>query len=178
MSLNERVYEILAEAAADAVEGSPGTEPSIGPELLLVGEGSELDSLGLVSLIVTAETKIQEEFGVSIALVDGAVMDSQESKFAFRQILYIPVGWQSLNLILPGIQCTELSLKCSGTNVMKELSSWLGNVIGSSYYDNTLRINKLAINHSNQFNRFKDNKADLCLRQMGSVLEHCPTTGN
>ena len=81
MSLTERVYEILAEAAADAVEGSPGTEPSIGPDLLLVGEGSELDSLGLVSLIVTAETKVQEEFGVSIALVDGAVMDSQESKF-------------------------------------------------------------------------------------------------
>jgi hypothetical protein len=35
----------------------------------------------------------------------------------------------------------------------------------------------LAINHSNLFNRSKDNKADLCLRQIGSVLEHCPITG-
>ncbi len=82
MSLNERVYRILAEAATDAVQGSPGLEePSIGPDLLLVGKDSQLDSLGLVSLIVTAETKIQDEFGVSIALVDGAVMDNQESKF-------------------------------------------------------------------------------------------------
>lgn len=81
MSLYEHVYKILAEAAADVVEGRPGEEAAVAPDLLLVGEGSPLDSLGLVSLIVTAETKIQEEFGVSIALVDGAVMDSQESKF-------------------------------------------------------------------------------------------------
>ena len=76
MSLNERVYKILAEAATDAVQGSPGQEqPSVGPDLLLVGKDSQLDSLGLVSLIVTAETKIQDEFGVSVALVDGAVME-------------------------------------------------------------------------------------------------------
>jgi acyl carrier protein len=82
MSLNERVYKILAEAATDAVQGNPGQEqPSVGPDLLLVGKDSQLDSLGLVSLIVTAETKIMDEFGVSVALVDGAVMDSQESKF-------------------------------------------------------------------------------------------------
>jgi hypothetical protein len=60
---------------------------------------------------------------------------------------------------------------------MEEFPSGLGDIIGCSYNDNTLRINKLAINHSNQFNRFKDNKADLCDRQIGTVLEHCPTTG-
>ncbi|HUV13958.1 MAG TPA: hypothetical protein VMY18_09940 [Acidobacteriota bacterium] len=81
MSLNERVYKILVEAAANEVQRSPGQkETSIGPELPLVGEYSQLDSLGLVSLILAAETKIQDEFGVSVALVDGTVMDNQESK--------------------------------------------------------------------------------------------------
>ncbi len=82
MSLNERVCKILVEAAANEVQGSPGQKgDAIGPDLPLVGEYSQLDSLGLVSLIFAAETKIQDEFGVSITLVDDTVMDNQESKF-------------------------------------------------------------------------------------------------
>ncbi len=106
MSLNERVYRILAEAATDAVQGSPGLEePSIGPDLLLVGKDSQLDSLGLVSLIVTAETKIQDEFGVSITLVDDTVMDNQESKF---QTLGDLVEHVSELLKAHGIECSVL----------------------------------------------------------------------
>jgi hypothetical protein len=60
---------------------------------------------------------------------------------------------------------------------MEEFPSGFGYIVGGPYNYNALRINKLAIDHSNQFNRFKDNKADFCDRQMERVLEHCLKTG-
>jgi acyl carrier protein len=80
MSLKDRVYKILADAVRETVEEIPSEEEiQIKPDLLLVGLDSQLDSLGLVSLVVTAETKLQHEFGVSVALVDDDVMDNQDS---------------------------------------------------------------------------------------------------
>ena len=80
MSLKERVYNILADAVRETADEIPGQEEiEIKPDLLLVGLDSQLDSLGLVSLVVTAETKLQHEFGISVALVDDDVLDSQDS---------------------------------------------------------------------------------------------------
>jgi hypothetical protein len=47
----------------------------------LVGDGSPLDSLGLVTLIVAAEEKMEEAFGVSLTLVDEATRPAEESPF-------------------------------------------------------------------------------------------------
>ena len=47
----------------------------------LVGEASPLDSLGLVTLIVAAEEKMEEAFGVSLTLVDEAALPAEESPF-------------------------------------------------------------------------------------------------
>lgn len=47
----------------------------------LVGEGSPLDSLGLVTMIVAAEEKMEQAFGVSLTLVDEAARPVEESPF-------------------------------------------------------------------------------------------------
>jgi hypothetical protein len=51
------------------------------PETALLGDTSTLDSLGLVSLIVAAEEKVEEAFGVSLTLVDEAARPAEESPF-------------------------------------------------------------------------------------------------
>lgn len=47
----------------------------------LLGEGSALDSLGLVSLIVNVEEKIEQRFGCSVTLVDERAMSLSHSPF-------------------------------------------------------------------------------------------------
>ena len=50
-------------------------------ETVLFGEGSQLDSLGLVSLIVATEQQVQEAFGKSIVLADERAMSQKRSPF-------------------------------------------------------------------------------------------------
>ena len=63
------------------------------------------------------------------------------------------------------------------TYIGKELSSGFAYVIGRSYNNNTLRINKLPVNHWNLLDRLKDKKGDQGDGRMAGVLEHCPITG-
>lgn len=50
-------------------------------ETILFGRSGGLDSLGLVTMIVAAEQKIEEEFGVAIMLAGQKVMSQQNSPF-------------------------------------------------------------------------------------------------
>ena len=54
---------------------------------VLFGPGGELDSLGLVNLIVLLEEKISDEFGVEIVLTDQRAMSQQHSPFRTVQAL-------------------------------------------------------------------------------------------
>jgi hypothetical protein len=67
----ERVLQALL-SAVDAVNPllPRGRKLARSPEAVLVGDGSPLDSLGLVNLIVAAEEKVQEAFDVSLTLLD------------------------------------------------------------------------------------------------------------
>jgi acyl carrier protein len=47
----------------------------------LYGNGSELDSLGLVTLIVALEQNIEDEFELSITLADERAMSQKRSPF-------------------------------------------------------------------------------------------------
>lgn len=52
------------------------------PETTLMGETGELDSLGLVNLIVAIEQKLEEEFEVTVNLADGQAMSLKDNPFA------------------------------------------------------------------------------------------------
>ena len=47
----------------------------------LFGRSGKLDSMGLVTLIVTTEQKIEEELGVSITIADERAMSQKNSPF-------------------------------------------------------------------------------------------------
>jgi acyl carrier protein len=47
---------------------------AVGPETCFFGEGSALDSLSLVSVIVDLETLVSDEFGRAISLTDDRAM--------------------------------------------------------------------------------------------------------
>jgi acyl carrier protein len=47
----------------------------------LFGQGSSLDSLGLINLIVAVEQNIEDEFDVTITLADERAMSQEKSPF-------------------------------------------------------------------------------------------------
>ncbi len=54
---------------------------------LLFGEGSDLDSLSLVSVIVDIETAVADQFGVPISLTDDRAMGRPVSPYTHIQAL-------------------------------------------------------------------------------------------
>jgi len=61
------------------LEKSPGT--------VLFGRAGNLDSLGLVQLIIGIEEKVEEEFGRPISIVDERTLSQQESPLATVETL-------------------------------------------------------------------------------------------
>ena len=50
-------------------------------DTVLFGQAGQLDSLGLVNLIVATEQKIEEEFGVAMTLADEKALSHESSPF-------------------------------------------------------------------------------------------------
>jgi acyl carrier protein len=66
--------EVLAQAALPALE-------TIADETVLVGKDAVLDSLGVVSLIVEIEQRVEAEHGVSVTLANDKAMSQRNSPF-------------------------------------------------------------------------------------------------
>ena len=62
------------------------------PETKLLGPKSVLDSMRLVTLIVTTEREIQEAFGVALTLADERALSMKESPFRSIQSLADYIG--------------------------------------------------------------------------------------
>ena len=62
-------------------ERGPSEQILIGPDTCLFGEGSELDSLSLVSVIVDLEMLVSDQFGKSISLTDDRAMNRNPVPF-------------------------------------------------------------------------------------------------
>src|SRR5947208_16355271 len=62
------------------------------PETQLLGSESVLDSMQLVSLIVTIEREIEDAFGVTLTLADERALSMKESPFRSIQSLADYIG--------------------------------------------------------------------------------------
>jgi acyl carrier protein len=62
------------------------------PETRLLGSGSVLDSMHLVSLIVTVEREVEDAFGVAVTLADERALSMQASPFRSIQSLADYIG--------------------------------------------------------------------------------------
>ena len=82
MSQKETVMNIVYESVDEVNENRPD-KPAIikSPATILFGKKSTLDSLGLVSLIVTIEQKIEEQLGATITIADERAMSQASSPF-------------------------------------------------------------------------------------------------
>ena len=63
------------------IEASESSENEVNENTPIFGEGSSLDSLGLVTLLVSIEQKIEDEMGVNITIADEKAMSLKNSPF-------------------------------------------------------------------------------------------------
>jgi len=80
MISKEKVNEIIFKCV-DETNIEDGTNISKDLNIILMGTDSEIDSLGLVNLIVVIEEAINIEFDVSITLADEKAMSQRISPF-------------------------------------------------------------------------------------------------
>jgi acyl carrier protein len=82
-SLEDRVLETVYQALR-ALNEERGNDDQIeiGPKTSLFGEGSVLDSLSLVSVIVDLETAVSDQFERSISLTDDKAMSRNPVPFS------------------------------------------------------------------------------------------------
>lgn len=78
----EYVIRVVFDAIDEVNEQIPhGQRLEKSVDTILFGQSGKLDSLGLVDLIVTTERKIEEEFGVTVALADERALSQKNSPF-------------------------------------------------------------------------------------------------
>jgi acyl carrier protein len=63
-------------------ERGPTEQISVGPDTCLFGDGSALDSLSLVSVIVDLEMLVSDQFGKTISLTDDRAMSRNPVPFS------------------------------------------------------------------------------------------------
>lgn len=80
MISKNKVNEIIFKCV-DETNVEDGSNISKDPNTILMGSDSEIDSLGLVSLIVLVEDAVNKEFDSIITLADEKAMSQQVSPF-------------------------------------------------------------------------------------------------
>ncbi len=86
--LLSEIVEIILSALRDVKEqmGKDG-HFEVSPKTRLYGRGSDLDSMGLVQLVVDVEEKVGERYGVSITLTDEKALSQENSPFRTAEAL-------------------------------------------------------------------------------------------
>lgn len=79
--LAELVLSTIRDTLSTTVLLPPETCSLLDPKTVLLGQGSVVDSLGLVTLIVNLEQKIEQAYGISISLADERAMSHKSSPF-------------------------------------------------------------------------------------------------
>ena len=74
----EKIYKIIV---SSMIETSDLSEDDLNNDTPLFGGESNIDSLGLVSLLVDIEQKIEDEMNENITIADAAAMSQKNSPF-------------------------------------------------------------------------------------------------
>lgn len=82
MDRNSKIIEVVF-GVIDGVNDTLPADQSMTKSLetILFGEGSTLNSLGLVQLVIGVEAEIEVQLGVPIALADNRAMSQERSPF-------------------------------------------------------------------------------------------------
>lgn len=86
--MKERILNAIYNSI-DEINSSVTEEEQLGKseDTVLFGPNGKLDSLGLVTFIVTVESNIEEEFGEQITLANETALSQEDSPFATVSVL-------------------------------------------------------------------------------------------
>jgi len=79
--------EIVLSALRDAVDQNGGDAAAVTEDTVIVGPGAVLDSIGVVSLIVDIEQKLEMDHQVSVTLANDRAMSQRTSPFRTPAVL-------------------------------------------------------------------------------------------
>jgi len=79
--MKKKIIEIISNSIEEFNENSSDKIPVKGPGTVLMGNESKLDSLGLVSLLITVEQYIEDELEKNITIADEKAMSQKHSPF-------------------------------------------------------------------------------------------------
>jgi acyl carrier protein len=80
--MEKRIFDLILKAVSDLNEDLERKVPlEMGKDAPLYGNQGVLDSLGLVTLVVSIEQAIQDELGVTVALADEKALSLTRSPF-------------------------------------------------------------------------------------------------
>jgi len=78
----EEALKVVVACLKDAVEQFGGTDaPEITSDTVIVGQGAVLDSIGVVSLIVDIEQRLEMDHDISVTLASEKAMSQRNSPF-------------------------------------------------------------------------------------------------
>jgi acyl carrier protein len=75
----ERIEEVIIDALSDYLE-TQGIEGEVSSDTVLLGSESELDSMGVVNVVIDVESHFQDQ-GYSISLASEKAMSRKNSPF-------------------------------------------------------------------------------------------------
>jgi acyl carrier protein len=79
--------EIVLAALREAVDQNGGDVAGVNAETVIVGRGAVIDSIGVVSLIVDIEQRLEMEHQVSVTLANDRAMSQRNSPFRTASVL-------------------------------------------------------------------------------------------
>lgn len=80
--MRERIQSIILDRLREHM-AAQGAEPSValGPDTALLGQRGVVDSLGLVTVVVSVEQSIEDELGAAVTLADERAFSQRTSPF-------------------------------------------------------------------------------------------------
>lgn len=82
MTNNEKAIQAVTEAIDELNDQLPKEEKiQKSSDTVLLGDGGNLDSLRLISLVTTVEQKIEEKFGLTVTLLDDIAALENDNPF-------------------------------------------------------------------------------------------------
>lgn len=86
------ICDLVVACLVEVVAEREGAEVEAGPTTRLLGAESVLDSLGLVTLIVEVEDRLEAAHGISVTLANDQAMSQARSPFLTVQTLSEYIG--------------------------------------------------------------------------------------
>ena len=80
--MTSKLNDIIEQVVYEFNENSEDSKLVNSPDFVLMGDDSQLDSLGLVRFVVMVEQKLEQRYGHYIAVMDDSGLDESSNPFA------------------------------------------------------------------------------------------------